>query len=266
MLASAAGVLGAQEIDRTSVHLSEQEGAQRSARGVVPLGFAPRADEDLLDDLLGEHAVAEHAPGQAEGPGRVPPVQLGERAVVTIDDRSGEHPVVGVVQGAIRKARPIRTGSHTASSTRVDPPDDLGRRFAGMASMPEELRAWITAEHAAAPEGWEPDPPLGSLRCHPDLVERVAALVRPLRPRRAFVGGCPVIHHPAGQPFAAAWGTSALVARLDERPALILATPETIGLDRAWVDLDPWPVDVAFARGTDLLRQALARAYDRASI
>jgi hypothetical protein len=132
--------------------------------------------------------------------------------------------------------------------------------------MPGDVRSWLAAQHAAAPEGWAPDPPVTELQCHPELVERLATLVRPLRPRRTFVGGCPVIHHPAGSPFAAAWGTSALVARLSERPALIVAAVDTTGLDPAWVGLDPWPVDVAFARGTDLLRQALARAYDNANV
>jgi hypothetical protein len=135
-----------------------------------------------------------------------------------------------------------------------------------VASVPDELRAWIAADHPAAPDGWEPDPPVTELACQPELVERLASLVRPLRPRRIFVGGCPVIHHPCGPPFAAAWGTRALVARLDERAPLIAASDETAGLAPAWVALEPWPVDVAFSRGTDLLRQALARAYETAIV
>lgn len=124
--------------------------------------------------------------------------------------------------------------------------------------IPDELRAWLTRPHDVAPDEWKPDPP--EIRCDPRLVERLASLARPLRPRRVFVAGCPVIHHPAGPPVAAAFGTSELLVR-GEVPELLDAEDTGMG----WVILDAWPPDVGFARGTDLLRQVLARAFVNAS-
>jgi hypothetical protein len=80
-------------------------------------------------------------------------------------------------------------------------------------------------------------------------VARVSEIARPiLGTVRVFVGGCPVIHHPSGQPIAAASGTAWLVVR--ERDE--------------WTELDPWQADVALARGIDLLRARVASAYARA--
>jgi len=121
--------------------------------------------------------------------------------------------------------------------------------------IPDELRAWL--ESATTATGWAADPPLDELRTHPDLVERLAFLVRPLRPARVFVAGCPVIHREGGAAFAAAFGTSGLVARLDA-PGVMGARPAFAG----WSYLDPWLGDVAFARGTELLRRALRDAHE----
>ena len=129
------------------------------------------------------------------------------------------------------------------------------------------LLAWLVrADHDPEP-GWAPDPPIGELRCHPDLVARLAEIARPIGDaRRRFVAGCPVIQHPRGRPIAAASGTSWLVIR-SALPAGALASrwshdDEDLGGD--WVELDPWGVDVAFARTIDLLRGHVARAYERA--
>jgi hypothetical protein len=112
--------------------------------------------------------------------------------------------------------------------------------------IPAGLDEWLRRTHEVAPEGWEDDLPLDDLRCHPDLVERLASLVRPLRARRVFVAGCPVIHHPSGPPFAAAYGTSSLLIREDDE----------------WIEVDPYPPDVTFLRGTDELRHRLSRASE----
>ena len=128
------------------------------------------------------------------------------------------------------------------------------------------LLEWLgRADHAAA-AGWEADPPLEALHCHPDLVTRLAEIARPVRGTvRKFVAGCPVIHHPEGQPIAAASGTSWLVVR-SAQPAGALASPwHTHGLAPEWVDLDPFAPDVALARGIDLLRAQVARAFELAS-
>ena len=113
---------------------------------------------------------------------------------------------------------------------------------------------------------WAPDPPLADLRCHPDLVARLAEVGRSVaNAGRRFVAGCPVIHHPHGRPIAAAAGTDWLVVRSAlPAGALARAAPLEIGLKPEWVELEPWAVDVAFARSTDLLRAHMARAYERA--
>lgn len=128
------------------------------------------------------------------------------------------------------------------------------------------LIEWLArADHEPGP-GWAPDLPIGELRCHPDLVARLAEIARPIGDaRRRFVAGCPVIHHPQGRPIAAAAGTSWLVVRSAQPPgALRSARPLDEQLDPDWVELDPWGVEVAFARTIDLLRGHVARAYERA--
>jgi hypothetical protein len=128
-----------------------------------------------------------------------------------------------------------------------------------------ELLAWLTSDdHDVA--GWADEPPLDALRCHPDLVERLAEMARPLRRGvRVFVEGCPVVHHPGGAPIACASGTSFLVVR-SAQPAGVLASkwdtpPE---LDAAWVSLDPWAADVTFTRTLGVLREHMRKAYDHA--
>jgi hypothetical protein len=124
---------------------------------------------------------------------------------------------------------------------------------------------WLTRRHPPEP-GWEPEPPLEELRCHPDLVARLAEVARPIgAARRRFVAGCPVIEHPNGQPIAAAAGTGWLAARSGlPAGALACAQPGPHSLEGDWVELDPWAPDAAFAHATDLLRAHIARAYDAA--
>ena len=130
-------------------------------------------------------------------------------------------------------------------------------------ALPPALLEWLTRDHTVAPETWAAEPPLAELRCHPDLVERVATLGRALRDvRRTFVAGCPVLHHPSGPPFAAAFGTSGLVVRTTERLGALDPGTRTTGLDPSWCDFDPWAPDVTFTRSTTMLREAFGRAYD----
>ncbi|MGQ0825401.1 MAG: hypothetical protein ACT4OX_10315 [Actinomycetota bacterium] len=121
------------------------------------------------------------------------------------------------------------------------------------------LEEWLTRAHSGAPTDWAPEPPLAELHCHPDLVERLAVLARPDRPRRVFVDGCPVVHHPSGPPYAAARGTSSLLVRTRAAPALL--TPRPCPFSAEWVAVHPWPPDIAFARGTDQLRRLLHEAF-----
>ena len=130
------------------------------------------------------------------------------------------------------------------------------------------LADWLGRNDHEPGRGWAADPPIEELRCHPDLVARLAEVARSIGTvGRRFVAGCPVIHHPQGRPIAAAAGTNLLVARSAlPAGALARAAPIVTGLDPEWVELDPWAVDVAFARSTDLLRAHLTRAYERAEL
>jgi hypothetical protein len=133
--------------------------------------------------------------------------------------------------------------------------------------IPHVLRDWLTAQHDVAPAGWEPDPPAELLACSDELVERLASVARPLRSaRRAFVAGCPVIHHPDGPPIACAWNSDALVVRAGGVAGPLDAGVRTEGLGAEWIDVDPWPPDVLFRRGTDALRDVVRRAYDAVSM
>jgi hypothetical protein len=133
--------------------------------------------------------------------------------------------------------------------------------------LPRDVAEWLAARAAPPPVGWAPDPPVESLACHPDLVERLASSARPLRGvRRTFVAGCPVVHHPNGDAIACAWGTNALVVRAGGVAGPLDAGVRTEGLGADWLDVDPWPTDVLFRRATDLLRDIVRRAYDAASM
>jgi hypothetical protein len=118
-----------------------------------------------------------------------------------------------------------------------------------------ELRAWLTRPHADAPDA-------GVTAREPDaVVERLVASTRALRPRRAEVAGWVVLHHPNGAPFAAVCDGRLLV-HASAVPGTLGATP--VADLPGWVALDPYPPDVAFARGADVLRDVLTRAFERA--
>jgi hypothetical protein len=127
------------------------------------------------------------------------------------------------------------------------------------------LFGWLTLRHPPR-SGWEPEPPLEELRCHPDLVARLAEVARPIgAARRRFVAGCPVIEHPSGQPIAAAAGTGWLAVRSGLPAGALDPGPSgPPAIDGIWVELDPWAPDAGFAHATDLLRAHIARAYDTA--
>src|SRR5689334_12272609 len=127
-----------------------------------------------------------------------------------------------------------------------------------------ELREWLMRDVDDLVDGWAPMPPYETLHCHPDLVERLAAVSRTVRAvRRVFVGGCPVIHHTRGRAIAAAWGTAWLTVRSGRPPgALATLNQPLAGLEAPWVMLDPWAADVALSRTIDLLRAHVASAYE----
>jgi hypothetical protein len=115
-------------------------------------------------------------------------------------------------------------------------------------SLEPALDAWLARTDHEPVTGWAPEPPIEELHCHPDLIERVALVARPITGTvRVFVAGCPVIHHPSGPPIAAASGTAWFVVREHGD----------------WAELDPWQPDVALTRGIDLLRIRVAAAFAR---
>ncbi|MDQ1474842.1 MAG: hypothetical protein QOE62_71 [Actinomycetota bacterium] len=122
----------------------------------------------------------------------------------------------------------------------------------------------FSAGHEPAP-GWEADPPLDELHCHPDLIARLAEAARPIAGvRRRFVAGCPVIEHPRGRPIAAAAGASWLAVRSDLPAGALGVVPMATALGPEWLQMNPWSENVAFARALDLLRAHVARAYELA--
>ena len=135
----------------------------------------------------------------------------------------------------------------------------------GTVRIEPQLLDWLARTAPEPVRAWAPDPPLGELNCHPDLVARLAEIARPVRgTARVFVAGCPVIHAGA-RPIAAASGTAWLAVRSPLPAGAMHAThAPTEGLAPGWVELDPWAVDVAFARATDLLRAHVVRACESA--
>jgi hypothetical protein len=127
----------------------------------------------------------------------------------------------------------------------------------------DELVERLNADDVGA-DGWDPEPALDALHCHPDLIERLTQIARPVRgTRRAFVAGCPVITS-SSHAIAAARGTSWFVVRSDRPAGALKTTTDTAGLGPAWQALDPWSADAAFAKGTDLLRAHVVRAVEMA--
>ena len=119
-------------------------------------------------------------------------------------------------------------------------------------NLPSALREWLAADHETAPEQDV------SAREQDRIAERLATLTRPLRPRRGAVDGAVVMHHPTGRAFAAAYGDRLLVRTSSARATL---AAEPIAALPGWVAIDPFPADVAFERGTNVLRDLLARAF-----
>ena len=130
--------------------------------------------------------------------------------------------------------------------------------------LPAELLEWLTND-AHEVDGWAPDLPIGELRCHPDLVERLTQCARPVRGTcRVWREGRPVIHHPHGAPIAWASGTAEFAVRSDQPAGSLVSRLVVAALPQSWLVLDPWAVDVSFARTLELLRMHVRRAYELA--
>ena len=123
-------------------------------------------------------------------------------------------------------------------------------------NVPDDVRVWLTEEHEAPPEAD------ASMRASNPTAERLLSLTRALKPRTAEVGGAVVVHHPSGRPFAAAYADRILV-----HSTLVPAALDAQGIEAlpGWLSITPDPPDITFSRGTDVLRDALARAFASAA-
>jgi hypothetical protein len=96
----------------------------------------------------------------------------------------------------------------------------------------------------------------------PDVVERLLTLTRALRPEVVDIDGRTVVCAPNGVTFAAIDGQRVLV-RTKGVPGTLEAVPVD-GL-AGWFAFDPWPADVGFRRGTDVLRDVLRDSFTAAN-
>lgn len=132
--------------------------------------------------------------------------------------------------------------------------------------MPDDtLLGWLLDGKTVTAEGWEPEPAAAEMQCDADLVARVAEIARPVfGTRRTWVAGCPVVSHANGRVIAAAADAAWFVVRSDRPAGALASADDATLLDPPWQRLDPWAVDIAFAKGTDLLRAHVVRAMELA--
>ena len=116
-----------------------------------------------------------------------------------------------------------------------------------MTAGDDALDAWLRADGEPA---------------DPDATERALTLTRALRPEVDDIDGRTVLRAPGGVAFAAVAGRRVLV-RAKGAPGTLEAVPVD-GLAH-WFAFDPWPDDVGFRRGTDVLRDVLRDAFERAN-
>jgi hypothetical protein len=132
-------------------------------------------------------------------------------------------------------------------------------------TLDPEFVAWLTRSDAAPVPGWAPEPSASNAQCAPRLVARLTEITKPVaNVTRTFVAGSPVVHRRNGRAIAAASGTSWLAVRSGAPAGDLAPRSHVFELPPDWVELDPWPQDIAFARGVDLLRRHVKRAYERA--
>jgi hypothetical protein len=108
---------------------------------------------------------------------------------------------------------------------------------------------------------------LDTLRCHPDLCERLESSAAGLPGvRLRYLVGLPVLVHPNGVAFAVAAGTTWAALRIPElgQRAVLRSSWGTRGLDAEWVDVDPWMSELSAREGTSRLRGWARAAHARA--
>jgi hypothetical protein len=101
------------------VGLSQEERPEGAALGVELFGVVPQAEEDFLDDLLGQRPIDEEPAGEGEHGARVASVGLGQRLLPVAADGYYEHGVAGVsdlVGGHSHKGVRSRSGAWMTGS------------------------------------------------------------------------------------------------------------------------------------------------------
>jgi hypothetical protein len=115
------------------------------------------------------------------------------------------------------------------------------------------------------------DVPIGELRTHPDLVERVREIA-PAPDSVWMLMGAPVLVTPRGGIYGFGFGTSILALRLGDRngfPTVSVGTPRSLGggrfeLGDEWALVDPWLAETPRADRRDELRGLAQRALSSA--
>ena len=131
LLPPLAGRLGPQQVDGAAVGLGQEVGPQAAALGVEALRAVPEPEEDLLQDLLGQHLVVEQAPGEGEGGAGVAPVGLGQRVLAPSPDGDDERRIAGVPEALQRHTclswhSKVATHSVPCSARGVPPDGSIG--------------------------------------------------------------------------------------------------------------------------------------------
>ena len=95
---------GPDQVDGPAVRLGQQERPQRTPVRVEAVRLAPQAQEDLLGHVLRRRPIPGDPPGQAEDGTAVPPVHLGQGALVP---RGRSTPPIGRHRGRSRHPSPM---------------------------------------------------------------------------------------------------------------------------------------------------------------
>jgi hypothetical protein len=122
------------------------------------------------------------------------------------------------------------------------------------------LLAYLRGEPGASVAEAGSDEPATS-RCSARLTARFGELARRVKAQLVVVDGHPVMTDVGGHPFAFAWGDHGLALRAAGPVGAILYGSGAHDLPTPWVAVDPWPQDVTFRRGVELLVEALHAAH-----
>jgi hypothetical protein len=131
-------------------------------------------------------------------------------------------------------------------------------RQPGNAAVLAHLNASVAPVDAAPDDVWQLD---GSeLRVHPDLVERLEEVSQGSGGTRAAALGVPLLVDAGGRVVAFALGTSRIALRLSGVGGELALDPRSVDGLPGWTSVDAWLSSLSGPRGTELLRELVARA------